>query len=62
MIDVRFSDSVAYPAQEEFLATWSMHAPPAAGDVVVLGGRAYEVEGRLWRGESEAICSVSRYP
>jgi hypothetical protein len=62
-VRVCFADGLAYPAREEFLATWETCAPPAEGDVVVLAeDRVFEVDGRVWRGADEVICSVSRFP
>lgn len=60
-VTVRLSDSITYP-EEECLAVWEMSAPPAEGDVLVLGGSVYEVKGRLWRGADEVCCSLSRRP
>jgi len=61
-VTVRLADSIAIPDSDEWLAEWETVAPPVPGDVLLVDGSVYEVEGRLWRGSDEVCCSLSRRP
>jgi len=61
-ITVRLADAIAFPGTDRCLAEWETSVPPEAGDLLVLNGEIYEVEGRIWRDEDELFCSLSRRP